>query len=407
MKNPGFLKLELSARGIRLSEELREGKDLKAAFLARAGIGGGIDIILPDDVWVNAPIREAFTKDSPYLLLKENGNFYIERGGERVEVGVIPPPAFYEKKTSEGTPFAQVGTVHGGYLTVTPIATCDFFPKSESCKFCSANFIMGPVGKTALSVREVIEIVHEAFEEGIAEFVQLSIGFLEGEGHGIASLEPYIKAIKRNFDTLLAVEAHPPDKDSWIDRTYAMGVDSIAYHLDIYDPDIFSKVCPGKARHIGRERYLDALQYASSIFPSGTVTSNLIVGLEPIERTIEGVNHLTRMGVVPLLPIFKPLEGSPYGDHRIPDTDEIAPIFAHLYNAVKRNKINMSWSKHVSIFITPIEGRYFTGDEAKLEVTLYNLYKSKLGGIATREMAKLRRRLKVREIEDSFDSSEL
>lgn len=407
MKNPGYLKLDISSKGIRLSKELIEGKDLRAAFLARAGIGGGIDIILPDDVWVNAPVREAFTKNSPYLLLKENGNFYIERDGERVEVGIIPPPAFYEKKTSEGTPFAQVGTVHGGYLTITPIAACDFFPKFEGCKFCSKNFIMGPEGKTALSVREVVEIVHEAFEEGIAEFVQISLGYLDGEGRGMASIEPYITAIKKNFGTLLAVEAHPPDKDSWIDRTYAMGVDSIAYHLDIYNPEIFKSICPGKARHIGRERYLDALQYAASIFPSGTVTSNLIVGLEPFDSTIEGINHLTRMGVVPLLPIFKPLEGSDYGNHKIPEADEIAPLFAHLYNAVKGNKISMNWSKHVSIFITPIEGRYFTGDEAKLEVTLYNLYKSKLGGIATREIAKLRRRLKVREVEDSFDSSGL
>lgn len=407
MKNPGFLKLELSSKGIRLSKELKEGKDLKAAFLARAGVGGGLDIILPDDVWVNAPIREAFTRDSPYLLLKEKGCFYIEREGERLEVGIVPPPVFYEKKTSEGTPFAQVGTVHGGYLTITPIAACDFFSRLESCKFCSAGFVMGPSGKKALSVREVVEIVHEAFEEGIAEFVQLSLGFLEGEGHGIAFMEPYSTAIKKNFDTLLAVETQPPDKDSWIDKTYAMGVDSISYHLDIYDPDRFANICPGKARHIGRDRYLDALQYAASIFPSGTVTSNLIVGLEPFESTIEGINHLTRMGVVPLLPIFKPLEGSDFSSHKVPGTEEIAPIYAHLYNAVKGNKINMNWSKHVSIFITPIEGRYFTNDQAKLEVTLYNLYKSKIGGMAAREIAKIRRRLKVREVEDSFDSSGL
>ena len=266
---------------------------------------------------------------------------------------------------------------------------------------------MGPVGKKALSVREVVEIVNEAFEEGIAEFVQISLGYLDGEGHGIASLEPYITAIKKNFDTLLAVEAHPPDKDAWIDRTYAMGVDSIAYHLDIYNPERFANICPGKTRHIGRDRYLDALQYAASIFPSGTVTSNLIVGLEPLESTTEGIDHLTKMEVVPLLPIFKPLDGSEYRGHKIPDTEDIAPLFAHLYNAVKVNKINMNWSKHVSIFITPIEGRYFTGDQAKLEVTLYNLYKSKIGGLATREIAKLRRKLKVREVEGSFDASEL
>lgn len=402
MKNPGYIKLELSSKGIRLSKELTEGKDLRAAFLARAGIGGGIDIILPEDVWVNVPIKETFTKGSPYLLMKEGSKFYLEKGKEKLEVRVVPPPAFYEKKTSEGTPFAQVCTVHGGYLTITPIASCDFFPRFESCKFCSANFLMGPTGKKALSVREVVEIVDAAFNEGISEFVQLNIGYLDGEGHGIASLEPYITAIKKNFDALLAVEIHPPDKDALIDRSYAMGVDSISYHLDVYDPERFSSICPGKAKHIGRERYLDSLQYAASIFPSGTVTSNLIIGLEPLESTIEGINHLTRMGVVPLLPIFKPLEGSDFANHKIPDIEEIAPLFAHLYNAVKGNKISMNWSKHVSIFITPLEGRYFTENEAKLEVTLYNICKSRLGGIAAREIAKLRRKLKVKEVEDTL-----
>jgi hypothetical protein len=123
------------------------------------------------------------------------------------------------------------------------------------------------------------------------------------------------------------------------------------------------------------------------------------------DKSTGRINHLTRWGCTFFL--YLSLLKVPISNHKIPDTEEIAPLLAHLYNAVKSNKINMNWSKHVSIFITPIEGRYFTGEQAKIEVTLYNLYKSKIGGLATREIAKLRRRLKVREVEDSFDSSEL
>jgi len=140
--------------------------------------------------------------------------------------------------------------------------------------------------------------------------------------------------------------------------------------------------------------------FASTIFCSSSISATICFCFSSGGK---GISILKMWS----LPIFKPLEGSDYGSHKIPDTEEIAPLLAHLYSAVKSNKINMNWSKHVSIFITPIEGRYFTNDQAKLEVTLYNLYKSKIGGMATREIAKLRRRLKVREVEDSFDSSEL
>ena len=40
--------------------------------------------------------------------------------------------------------------------------------------------------------------------------------------------------------------------------------------------------------YIGRERYYEALAYAASIFPSGTVWSELVLGVEPIESTRRG-----------------------------------------------------------------------------------------------------------------------
>ena len=69
--------------------------------------------------------------------------------------------------------------------------------------------------------------------------------------------------------------------------------------------------------------------------------------------------------------------------------------------------MNMSWSKNVSTFITPLEARFFAGDDAKLQVVMQNIYKSALGGKAVRGFAGLRRKLKVKEVDESLESSEL
>jgi len=46
------------------------------------------------------------------------------------------------------------------------------------------------------------------------------------------------------------------------------------------------------------------------IFPNGTVASHLIVGLEPFGSTIKGVDYLTRIGVIPILPVYRPRAGA-------------------------------------------------------------------------------------------------
>ena len=90
--------------------------------------------------------------------------------------------------------------------------------------------------------------------------------------------------MKKNFNCLVAVEALPPKENRWIDETYALGVDSVLYNLEIFDKELFEIICPGRAAQIGRKRYMEALEYAARIFPNGTVASHLIVGLEPPAR---------------------------------------------------------------------------------------------------------------------------
>jgi hypothetical protein len=186
-----------------------------------------------------------------------------------------------------------------------------------------------------------------------------------------------------------------------------MGVDALSYSIEIHDPELLRRHCPGRAEQVGRERYYEALAHAASVFPSGTVWSDLIVGLEPAESTMAGIDALVGMGVLPVLSVFRPLDNTPLRDHPLPSASEVVPVFAHLFQAVRRSRINMHWVRDLSFAVTPIEARFFVDDATGTSSGLGQFYRSRLGTIAARNLSRLRRRLRVKQVSDSFDSSHL
>lgn len=404
--NPGFLKLDLAVQGARLDANIRGRTDIFRVPWVRDYVSRSIELVLPEEVWVSVPIGERFTEGSRYVLSANGDHFELSRNGECLDVRVVPQPEFYSRTTSSGLPMWQVGTAYGGYLAINPAPACRFGPLGVTCRFCDpATQAAGRV--QAVPVADVIETIRTAFAEGAVEFVYLHIGYLEGDDAGVEFLEPYVEAIKKHFDTLIAVQLQPPQSNRWVDRTYAMGVDALCYSIQIHDPDLLRTYCSGRAGVVGRDRYYDALGYAATIFPSGTVWSDLIVGLEPPESTIAGIDLLVRMGVLPVLSLFRPLEDTQLRDHPMPNTADVEPVFGHLFNAVRHARINMNWVRDLSFAITPLEARFFAGDEARSSVAANSFYRSRLGGLAARSLSRLRRRLRVRKVSDSFDSSNL
>jgi hypothetical protein len=250
-------------------------------------------------------------------------------------------------------------------------------------------------------VADVIDTVRAAFAEGAVDFVLFNAGSPGAEDGGVEGLEPYITAVKRHFDTFVAVQAHPPRSDRWIDRTYAMGVDAIDYGVEVHDAALLARLCPRRHDPTVRERYYEALAHAAGIFPSGTVWSELLVGLEAPESTMAGIDRLVAAGALPVLSLV-----GPPGAAATAAPAALSPVVAHLFEAVRQAKINMGWVHELSFGITPLEARFFAGDDARLSVT-QQFYRSRLGNLTARNLARLRRRLRVRTVSDSFDSSHL
>jgi len=397
------LKLDLAVYGLRLATDLANDPALERLCAVRDAERRDVEVVLPDDIVAQCPVDTEAAKRSPFELLTQNDRFVVrdsrDESNTTIPVSLISPPLFYDATTSAGTPMCEVGTVHAGYLSIDP-AISTGLASPLTGERASAEPKLRPVN-------DVLEVVKAAFEEGAAEFVYFNTEYFESEDGGFAFLEPYVQAVKKHFDTLVAVQSHPPRDNHGIDRAYAAGVDAMSFAIRIYDPKILAEFSRGRSEAIDRERYYEALAYAARIFPSGTIWSDLIVGLEPLESTCEGIDTLTKMGVLPVLSIFRPLDETALADHPIPDPREIAPIYAHLYNAVREANINVQLMRDLGYAITPIEARFFAGEDAKLDVAVSSFYRSKIGSRAVRGLSRLRRRLRVRRVSESFDSSRL
>lgn len=404
--HPGLLKLDLAIRGAVLDESLRDRAEVSRDPGLRGSVTRSVELLLPGDLLVSAPIDESVTADSPYVLSADGDRFYLQGATERIEVRVVPPPRYYAQSTRSGMPMWRVGNSYGPYIAINPAKRCGFSEQGTHCRFCEAS--TQDLDRTEpIPVEDVVDTVRAAFADGVIEFVYLHIGYVDTDDSGVLFIERYVRAIKRHFDTLVAVQLQPPRENRWIDYLYAIGVDAISYSIEIHDEAILGSLCPGRVEQIGHQRYYDALAHAAAVFPNGTVWSDLIIGIEPLESTVAGIDALVSRGVLPVLSVFRPLADTADRDHPTPTTDEIAQVFAHLFERVREAGINMNWVRDLSFAVTPFEARFFFDPNASVPTGLGPLYRSKLGNMAVRNLSRLRRRLRVRQVSNSYGSSNL
>lgn len=412
MANPALLKLELMAKGLRIPMERRAGiggEPYGVSGHALFGSAGDLDLVLPGGTWASVPVMRGLMRSTPYKLSHgRNGltGWHIHALGlpeERVPVQVQKPPHFFQHTTSQGIPYGRIGTVHGPYMALSPTNNCSFLASPDACRFCG----VGQGGNThdPVPVDDIIEAIRIARAEHPIAMVYLSVGHLATNDGGVGFLEPYVKAIKKHFDILVAVDSLPPDGDEWIDQTYGMGVDSVSYNLEIWNPSRFELICPGPSKAVGRERFLEALAYAATVFPSGATTCHLIVGLEPCDSTHEGIEVLTSMGVLPLLPMYRPFKGRDMrrdSDIELfpPSHEQLVALHTHLYRAVRDARINLNLVRDIAIVTTPLEGRFFAADDSFWTSLHQRMMGTPIGRRTSAYLSDLRRALRVRATDD-------
>lgn len=366
--NPALLKLDLYCKGLRLDESCFIEEDGGRKILrTRAGLGSGLELILPGELWTNVPVTEAFTAESPYTLHRRNGQYrlhYDER--PLTEVRLSPRPSWYDRSTSTGKPMTRIGTLQGTYLGIYQAKVCEYWtqkPTKVNCKFCSVGLNLGVDDADEKSIAEVLEVVRAARAESGITYVDFNTGHYDGDTY-LDILEPYIARIKE-MGLLVGVQT-PPHRDlKRYDGLRALGVNRVSFCFEIYDRPLFEEICPGKHTEYGLDHYLAAVRYCATLGSKGpkdepwVVNGEIIAGLEPPESSIAAIDWITSVGAIPTVCVFRPLQGTDLEDHPPPKTEDLVPVFRRLYEACMEEGLPIGCAPdvHVSLVMLPEECR--------------------------------------------------
>lgn len=309
-------KLSLLHYGIFLSrgDLVQIKKDgFKTPFSVRTGTSGGLELSLPGDIAVNAPLVISDVKRTDIvghyvgggeLLIKNSLTSY------EIQASLSLTPKFYEKKTSSGKPMSTVGQQCFDRLSFG-LGRCGFWDNPNTrCKFCAYNLNLVQEADHK-SLEDIIEVVSASVSEAInpAQHIMLTGGTSTDKNYGMNFLR-LVKELRLVTDVPISIMMSPPRDLSLLEELQKAGVSELSVNLEVYNEIYAKEIVPGKFFKIGRKLYKDCFIRAVNIFGIGRVRSLILVGLEPETDTVGGVDYLTKLGVVPVLSAFQPMAGT-------------------------------------------------------------------------------------------------
>jgi hypothetical protein len=351
------LEIDLMCRGLRVPPEVSlEGA--RGISRTRAGLGSGLEIVIQSDswlkrrVWMNAPVVERFASQSPYILEggpSEGYAIFDSRNGRHYRVELPQEPAWYRRQTSRDIPMSRVGVLQGTYLGIYINPVCAFwnYDPPQNCRFCTTGANVGCQEASLKTVDDVVETCHAAVAGSGVTFVHFNGGF-QGS-RGLRQAEPYVRAVKERVGALVGVQLTPEKDFTAYDRLIDLGVDHFSFCFELFDPEWFARICPGKARMLGQNLFLDAMDYCASKMPRGAVSGEIIAGIEPIDNTIAAIERITSVGAFPTVCVFRPTIGSDMEDWPAPDFDDMRRVLAAVYDACRRHRVPIGLAPNIEV----------------------------------------------------------
>lgn len=232
-----------------------------------------------------------------------------------------------------------------------------------------------------LDPREMLETVFDSNCQSPAELMFVTFGGIDTFHHG----EETIRLLKKNFHVHVMGRFNYAPPAHLLERAYAAGVDLVDIPLTVVDSGLSHE------RGLRKDELLASLETAQKIFPVWGTVSSLAVGEEACCSTVSGIDMLLKSGIVPLP------EVSPRGG-RYP-REEIEAVFLHLAEGLKKRKVATKPLLPLLSVATPLIPAKPRG---KVQWFIDRLQDRRL--LAASD---LRRSLRVRQVEESFESSGL
>ncbi len=331
------LKLELLCKGVNFTSVFLEYYQVKPDNIEkRRAYGTGDSIVLnsnvrtPQEIILNGQIIVAanYNPNSNCCIDLEQGAPVLKCGNKTVKVTFPRRPRSYGKYLSSGELFEQHITVYGNStLGIFSPGHCYYFNDGRECKFCSLGAARDSLSDHKMRIKgdaagEAVSMAVK--DEGHRyERVLLNGGTIPNYDKGYSIHMDLLERVK-NINSSSSLDYHlismPPKDFRLFDRFKKIG-NNMSMSLEVFNPKLFSEVCPGKAQDYTRERFLAAFEAAVEVLGRGNVYAGFVAGMEPLESIIEGVEYFGSMGVVPAVAVFHPDAGSQYSSRQRPSID--------------------------------------------------------------------------------------
>jgi hypothetical protein len=370
MLKPVELEIELFCRGMRIDDSALYGEG-RPINRTRAGLGSGLEIVIqahPKNIWMNVPVVEPFAQRSPFLLRRRNSELIVtdKRDAAEYRVEIPPEPKWYSRCTASEVPMNRIGVMQGNYLGIYVSTRCAYWSSRTSlaCKFCTTGSNVGSAEEWRKSVEDVVEVAWAARQESGCVFTHFNTGYhheekREREGfHGLRQCEPFVRAVRQYVGGFIGVQAVPVPRVSFheYDILIDAGTDHFSFCYEFEDPEVFARLCPGKARTVGQHAFFEAMEHTAKKLGRGRVSGEIIAGVEPIESTKRAIDRIVNAGAFPTVCIFRPTLGSEMQHVPPPDPAAMKEVFAYVYESCCRARLPVGILPiEVSLVVQPEE----------------------------------------------------
>jgi len=301
---------------------------------------------LPVDIFLHGGIYELrgrvcvqvrIDPKSPYVIdLQDDKLAFCERDGETLapiaEVyDPYPLPEWMSKTLPDGTKYSSVAAVSGQYseLRFTVFRMCQYWGPKQECMFCDMN--KAARQQKALGLRSQ-KGWYESVENvaTIAEELMLHTHWPEGKkprcifmtgGQILTKVGGlneddfymrYVEAIRERIGNRWPICLQTAPKTKEVAKRYRLaGVTSHETNLEVWDKDLFERICPGKAKHYGWDNWVRLMCDEVDVFGEGNISPCLVAGVElckpfgfgtvdeAIASNYECFDYLMSRGVIP------------------------------------------------------------------------------------------------------------